>query len=506
MADNKKALTGESNINNNFIVPQNLTAQNVLDNMPVVLKDIMQLFQKKHINVSFNCLLNVRLVKTAQMITAKRVTLKEVEKINRPNWYALLLVSSGTGKDLASDDLDNIIFKNFRLWFKEQAEKYFQEEVNKLETELQELFKDDKSETQKLRFLKEATKEIRPVVIEMNSGTQEGFYEDAKVFKNAKFGSLFLKITELGNYFKTMNIDSLQFFNCLYDAYDGKVASKCTKHSKREQNIENLPVNTLLYSDYMKFKSDNKIESEFLDAMNTGFSRRSVLSFQPHKDLLNAVQTHEESKTFYKQAELLNIRLFSTFLNIQSGACYILQPGTKDNILNTYCLYIIELFNKTDDELLKREIKSRELKALKLSCLYAALNHPTEHIINDTDMIQAITTIQALSADLKTFINYKPLKVDKYDRFYEFFKENSNTKYTKGQLIKKFQSLGLSRRNATKEFDEIIGTIKEFALIDEYTLVEEKINNNSGTTYYLHNQNKQLNNKIIPLENLIKKT
>lgn len=503
MTDNKKALlVEESKLNNTFIIPQNVLADEVLNNMPDILKDIMVLFQKKHINISFNCLLNILIAKTAQMITAKRVTLKEVEKINRPNWYAILLVNSGMGKDLVTDDLDNCIFKNFRLWFDDKANKYQQEEINKLESEAQELFCGDKLDTKRLLFVKEAAKEIRPAIIEMSGGTQEGFYADAKVFSCSNFGSIFLKISELGLYLNTMNNDNLQFFTCLYDAYDGKVASKCTKHSKREQDIKDLPVNTLLYSDYTLFKSD--IKGIFNNLMNMGFNRRAVLTFQPSKDLIDDTKTFEEMQVFYNQASNLNDNLFSIFQNINSNACYILQQSTKDNILNEYKSNLIREHNNCDDEFLKREIKSRELKALKLSCLYACLNHPAELIINDDDMKQAITTVQALSKDLKAFIDFKPVKKDEYEKFYSYLKENIGVKYSTIEFKQAYkQTTGLGRDKINAKFTEIITNLKELAEEDNHILLEEPNEKKNGLNYTLCSLNNPLSDNVLPFEKMI---
>jgi len=124
MTENKKAPINESENKHTFIIPQAPTTKNITDNMPEVLKDILLLFQEKHINVSFNCILNVLLAKTAQMLTAKRITLKEVENVLIPNWYAIIFMSSGAGKDRISNDFDNLIFKNFRLWFKNCANDF----------------------------------------------------------------------------------------------------------------------------------------------------------------------------------------------------------------------------------------------------------------------------------------------------------------------------------------------------------------------------------------------
>ena len=82
----------------------------------------------------------------------------------------------------------------------------------------------------------------------MADGTQEGFYSDGLAFFNADFGSLFVTISEFGKFLQSSTTEKEQFINCLFNAYDGKISSKCIKGGKREADIEGLPVNALLYS------------------------------------------------------------------------------------------------------------------------------------------------------------------------------------------------------------------------------------------------------------------
>jgi len=503
MTDNKKALTGEStSFNNNFIIPQNPNNKIVLDNMPVVLKDIMQLFQEKHINVSYNCLLNVLLVKTAQMITAKRVTFKETDNELIPNWYAIIFMPSGGGKDRLSNDFDKLIFSDFRNWFKTSAADYRLNEETKIFRLAEEKFTGEKSETQKQAFINSEKEKIRNIIIEMQDGTQEGFYSDAKSFVSANFGSLFLKISEFGLYLKSTNTEKEMFLNCLYNAYDGKVISKCIKGSNREPDIENLPVNILLYSDYTLFKKD--IKDLFNTLMTTGLNRRATVSFRPVTDRIAPIFSYEQKEQFTQQANVFRSQLTNIFNQIEKNACYNLTQSANDNILNPYVTYLNELHNKTDNQILKSEIVSRELKVLKLSCLYACLNHPQELVINENDIQQAIITVQGLSKDLMLFDNYRPQVKDKYAQLYEILKSDINKQYTKIGLIKEFMSLGWSRRKANTEFEEIINYIKEIASNDNYILIEAPINHNSGMKYYLRSQNLTIeNDNIVPLKNLL---
>ena len=155
---------------------------------------------------------------------------------------------------------------------------------------------------------------------------------------------------------------------------------------------------------------------------------------------------------------------------------------------------------------MKKEIKSRELKALKLSCIYACLNHPAQFVINTEDIKQAITTIEFLSIDFEKFINYRPETNDFYDRLFNFILENQGKEdITKHKLTYKyFKQLGISRKNFIDSFDDAIEIVKGIAKANDYTLIEQSINNNSGMKYYLQPLISDNTNNIIPFDEVIK--
>ena len=501
MTEIKKALTLESlsNLDDNII-----TSNDVLSNMPAILEGIFTLYQGKYINLSDKFILNILISKTAQMLTGKRITLDEAGKTNIPNWYSINFIPSGYGKDRLVNDLDQNIFSDYREWFKEQAKKQHNAEIERINKIAEEKYTGSKQEKAKAAFIEKETEKIRNLVIEIQDGTQEGFYADCKVFSNAPFGSVYIKLSELGLYLKSLSNEKLQFINCLYNAYDGVINSKCIKGGAREAQIENLPVNALLYSDYTLFQGD--IKAIFNSLVSTGLGRRALISFQTPAALQDEYMTTNEEKAFYQKAKEYGKNLFSIFYNLPFNACYVLDTEAKDNVLNAYKRELIHQFNNTDNELLKKEIKSRELKALKLSCIYACLNHPKEFVINTQDVRQAIATIEFLCTDFEKFINYRPETNDFYDRLFNFILENQGKKeITKYKLTYDYyKQLGIPRRRFLNTFDEAIEIVKGIAKANDYTLIEQSINNNAGMKYYLQPLTTDNDNNIISFDEVIK--
>lgn len=501
MTEIKKALNQKdlSTLNNIII-----TSNDILNNMPAILRDIFTLYQGKYINLSDKFILNILISKMCQMLTGKRITLNETGKINIPNWYSINFIPSGYGKDRLVSDLDKNIFSDYREWFKENAKRYYQTEIERINKIAEEKYTGSKQEKMKAAFIEKETEKIRNIIIEIQDGTQEGFYADCKGFSNAPFGSAYIKISELGLYLKSLSNEKLQFINCLYNAYDGVINSKCIKSGTRENQIENLPINALLYSDYTLFQGD--IKTIFNSLISIGLGRRALISFQAPDTLQDESMTANEEQIFYKKAQKYGENLFSIFYNLPFNACYVLDEDAKNNVLNVYKRELIDKFNNTDNELLKKEIKSRELKALKLSCIYACLNHPIEFGINTEDVRQAIATIEFLSTDFKKFINYRPETNDFYDKLFNFILENQDKEeITKYKLTYRyFQQLGISRKKFIDTFEEAIEIVKGIAKAKDYTLIEQSINNNSGMKYYLQPLTTDNEDNIISFDEIIK--
>ena len=308
----------------------------------------------------------------------------------------------------------------------------------------------------------------RLLVQEVSDGTGEGFYSDAKALSKAEFGSLFVKISEFGLFLKNSNNYRNNFLSTLYEGYDGKVVSKSIKGEKREPNLEDIPINVLAYSDPTLFKEDLKEIFQIL--MQTGLARRFTVSFKQPEKLKYTALTDEEERNFYKKAKNLGLELFRQFEILPKNSCFKLLPEAKE-LQNKYKSQLVDLYNEEEREMLKAEIMSREFKAVKLSCLFACLNHVNEQVINLNDMEQAISTVEYLSQDFKKFITYNPRKADMYDKVFEFFKNHLGEEFKTTELISKYYAeIGIGRDNFRRNFNDIIETVKEIASLNNYFL------------------------------------
>lgn len=475
--------------------------------MPVVLAQTVKIIERYHSGVSQNTIINMLLAKIANMLTSKRIKYLEGARMGYSNYYATIFMPSGAGKDRISKDLDNFVFYLFKLWFKYEVEDLKNKQKSELMHEAKCKYPDKTQEHQREKYVKDGMKEFRNMIMEVSDGTREGLYCDAKAFKQADFGSLMIKIAELGQYLKNMTTEQKLFFNVLFEAYDAIIRSKCIKGERREEDIEDLPVNALLYSDPTLFKSN--LEKEFNALLEAGMARRTIITFmakkEPYKMQEDAHKAYKEEQKYYSDLKAIGIKLNKIFEAIEQNSLYELTQETYVNVFYPYKLKLEKLANNEENSLFSKEIMSRELKALRISCTYASLNHPTEFFIHPEDMEMAIDTVEKLSFDFRKFLTYRPRYEDRYDKIFQFFVENLDTKFSKTELVTKhFKNFRCSRDKFRKTFEDDMQIVSEIAQSNGYQLFCESINHNSGNTYWLSVAKlEELSDETIELNDLI---
>lgn len=475
--------------------------------MPKLLALLVQTIKKQHPELSMNSIINTVLVKNAHMLTTKRIKYLEKGSEGYCNSYVINLMPSGSGKDRLSYELDNFVYYPFRNWFKCTVQAFKEKLRFELTNEARMKFPESDMQKQRKRYIDEKIKDFGNLVLEVSDGTREGFFRDAKVLKKVDFGSIMIKIAELGQYLNNMTAEQKLFFNVVFEAYNGIIRAKSIKGEHREEDIEDIPVNILFYSDPTLFQSD--LSKVFNSLMETGLIRRCILAFmselEPHKMEPDPSKAYKAEAKYYSDLKAIGQQLYDCFEEIESNAYYELTEETYVQVFYPYKLRLASMVDNEENTLIKKEIRSRELKALKISCQYASLNHPNIHLINPEDMEMAIDTVQKTSIDFQRFLSYRPSYPDKCDRIFQFLLENIDKEFTKSDLTTKyFRNFGCSRNKFKKSFDEDMQTVSEIAQYKGYQLLSKPINNNSGNVYWLTMLKKEdLSDGIQELEDLI---
>ena len=399
------------------------------------------------------------IVKIAQMITSKRITVNESGKIILPNFFVLNFLESGGGKDKLVGDLDEYVFPDFIDWFKE----------NVVTTD------------------KDGNKKDIDVPMELEDGTQAGIYLLASVLDEIGLGSILIKMPEFGMYLKNANKNNLKFLADLCKFYDGKIPRTFTKSSGFTKEINNLPVNMLAHTEFtILFDLYKTLKSLFM----SGLGRRIILGYQPQRKWVCTTFSDEEETKIRNELITYGKELFNIFERIPAKSSYKLLPEAKATF-NEYKEKIEELYNQTKNALLQLEIRDRIYKVIKLSCLIACFNHPTETIINTVDMEQAINSIDELSSGLEQFLKVNPVCDDRDFKAFKFLENNIDKGYSRTALINELcKNCGYTRRGLNAYFDSannnFITNIRGIASDYGYDFIEDTEKYPHGTYYYLH--------------------
>lgn len=442
--------------------------ENKMINMPILVTKIVSTLKQAHPSISTEILLTVTISKLFEMFSAKRICFNESGNIQIPNWFSLVFLPSGGGKDRLVDNLDKLVLKDFFNWFTEKGN----EAIEKCDNENYKKFK---------------------LINEVQDATTEGLALLGKMMKDINFGSIYVKISEFGLYIKNGDNRKKQFLGDLCHLYSNKIPNKVIKSEIFRDEITGIPTNVLAYSDYTLFLND--IKSYFEKILNTGYCRRFIINFQEKIKLSSTYLSDEQERQIYEELEQVGYSLFQLFKNIADKSCYKLLPSAK-TILNQYKIRNNTLHNKEENPLLQRELNSRELKALKLSCLFAILNHPKELVINETDIEQAISAIDFLSQDFKRFLKYEPAKDDKYQQIFKYWLEHVGKEFSKGELMNILISrYGFSREPLRRNLHNELYVLYDIARDNDYTILKNKTKNKNGSVYSLVPYEFQMNTR-----------
>lgn len=480
-----------------------------ITNMPELMAQIAQTIKNRYPGVPMTYIKNVVNAMVSQYITTKRVKYIEANNSDSayPNYYAINFMPSGAGKDRILKDLKKFFYCYLERGFNFDVETYRRNRKQKIEQEAREKFPDNEQEKQRNSYIKTKEMDIDIPTLETSDGTREGVYRDAKALKESGFGSLTITHSEFGQLLNNPTHEQEQFLKLLYPAYDGKVTAKSIKGEKKKEDITDLPINLLVHSDPTLFGSD--VKKTFNNTLESGVCRRSLITFtdkiEPYEMQQDPKKALEEQKQYFRDLAILGYKLSAVLEKVEFGAQFKMADETFEEVLYPYISKLKALADKEENALAKKEIISRELKAIKLSCDYACVNHPQEHFITPEDMKMAIANIEELSRDFYKFNRYTPKYEDKYDRGFRFFLEHEGVSYKKSELMTDYrQYLGISREKFSDCFEKYICIVKNIAYSKGYFLNEVSINHNSGREFMLIPlKTQELSNFVIPLEDLL---
>ena len=432
-------------------------------------------------------LLLASLVKIAHIgginnITAKSPHIHTRDNTTVANIYAVTFLDSSGGKDKPLREIEDNLCADIAVDFEDRSKESYGYRREKLVSEAKSLFPDDEKE-QKRYIL---TNRPRKLTSELSDATLEGFVSLRQEYSKAEFGGTFVRISEFGDYITSDNTARSEFLSMLTEVYDhGNNNVKVTKGERENMSISRVPSSAIMHTSpagLLEGKNREKLFTFF----NRGIARRALICY-PERDI-SAIKSLDEMIRIKKAGDLMSESIeasarsyFEDFYNktkpednclyntnntfeFTTEANDILEKNEMENARSSL---LIE--ESTDTAGIKSEMTGRSWKALKLSALIAAFEHPEHKKVEKEDILSAIKICNGYAKHLKRFYVARP--TGDSTKLYQYFIKNINIWIPKLTIYKE----GFVRQSDTNRWlDETLPIAIEMLEDSGYSLLSEK--------------------------------
>ena len=403
---------------------------------PEIIKESLQFLKiMTDNNIDEVALLNVLNAKFTQLVSLKNIGFKQFNNTNKKtlSYYGINFMPSGRQKDYTVSCINDYLLPFIKDKYNERIENYkkeYKDEQYYLRRS------ESKKEAAKINAeIEEELKRIRPANLEIEDGNMFGLYEEAKQIKRINFGSLFIKISELGDYIDGItsgNLDKKDFFQNLKNIYEGNIAGRIIKSEARE-NISGVSVQALMYADFESLL-DNRNNKYFKNMLKTGFGRRSFVYIPIKNEILKMPIKHEMKQDAVDNAIRLRNRIETEIFNkIREDAEFYYSEEAQEKIFEYRC-ECVEKTNKMGDydDILATDLRESYWKIQKLAVVYSILENPGCSIVAKKYIEMAIDFYQSISPCLEVVLEKKEsLPID---NLIKYIKRNMGRVITKTDL------------------------------------------------------------------------
>lgn len=292
------------------------------------------------------------------------------------NAYVINLATSGSGKGLSMNIMEDQVLAPFRERFLEETFPAIAE-TNLAKIAVRRAAKKGTDNDTELVSVENEFEKLGPLAFSFDSGTTPAVKQMRHKLLMANAGSMNLEIDEIGSNLLG-NIEVLNTFLELFDV--GKVKQKLTKNTNDNQRVEDIdgrtPTNMMLFGTAAKLLN-GKTEEEFYSMLETGYARRCLFSFSREATKRTNMSAEEMLDLLMNQdtEQFLNdlsIQLANLADTTNFHQKLIVSRETTLVYIN-YKIQCEKLANEMPEheEMRKAELSHRYFKALKLAGAYA---------------------------------------------------------------------------------------------------------------------------------------
>lgn len=429
--------------------------------MPHLLKETLIPLKKIVGNVNDIALLNILNAKVVNMIAQNHMMFKQSshEYPTALSYYAMCFLDSGSSKDYTVNCINNYLMPFVEKELDKRIEAFRNELESKLDLE-------DKLGQKKIL---DDLEKVRVSAIELGNPNITGLFREAEQINKLDYGSLFIRIGELGDYLGSVvggDKSKKELFEKLKELYDGEFKANVIAGEGNRKNLHNIPIQVLLYSDFENLLKGQAREY-YLRALKTGMARRSFCYCEKEQVKLSMpVEPEIKDEAI---AELLRLqkeykKVFD-ILNAKKDKIYNLSEEAKKAIKGYKCECTDFYNNSNQDKIIKIERLNSFWKITKLAVAYGILEEPQNCLIAEKYVNMAIDFYKAISPCLENIITNR--EKSEVEKFAEFLAGKEGQIVTKTDLRK---TKIFSDVKFKKEFDRLYEDIRT-ELYETYKLV-----------------------------------
>lgn len=417
-------------------------------NIPSIIDKSLKVVQGISDNTEELAVLNSLNAKFANLVTLKNCTFKQYSNSSARtlSYYAINFQNSGSSKDFVIDTINEMLMS----FIKDEMDKRIDEFKNEFELTHPLL---------KPKELKEELEKIRVSNIELFSPNTTGFYREAEQIVKIGFGSIFVRISELGDFISNIvggDKSKKEFFESMKNVYEGTVSPSIIAGDGKRKTLKLIPVQCIMYTDFENLYNE-KVKDYYISTLKTGLARRSYV-FMPddnNKKLEYPKKFDAKEMAFNKALELQK-EIKQLYDCIKPNTVYMFSEESKEMLYDYQCKCIDYFNNTKENMILKLEKKNSFWKITKLAVIYSIVDNPTSTIVNSKYVQMAIDFYNLISPSLKRVLNER--KKSEIEIYAEYMADNADKIITKTDL----RQLNIVNGNKFKRFfDEHFEEIKE---------------------------------------------
>lgn len=409
-------------------------------------------------------LINCLNSKFAQLVNLKGANFRQYNNSNPKtlSYYAINFMQSGATKDFNIDNINDYFMPFMEDEYKKNIENFKETYTSEnLDIIANDKESKHKNLSDKEKEVDEFLDKIREPQLEIARGSIEGLYATAKNIDLIKFGSVYVRISELGDYISSENKMNKDFLNNLKDVYEGNIVASTIKSDPKAKNLKMIPVSAILYTDYYNML-DDKANKYFKSFLATGMARRCFIYMPTEKKPLNK-PTHpkERENAITETVDIKDYIFEKIYKKIMPKQTYIMSEESKELLYKFSCDCVDEINDLCNAHTIEGKSEKESFwKVTKLAVIYSIIDNPTQTIVESKYVKYAINFYKQISKCLSVVLSTKELTPEQ--KLKEYLRNNIGKIITRSDIRdQRFKNSNSFKRWMDEEFLHIVDELKD---------------------------------------------